>query len=117
MFPEGPEVLWVRQHEHLHPSNIWSTSCGFSGLTPPGHEQRGFAGRKKGRLEATLSRNLAICFSFNLSPVMASVPSTEMTMLVGTLIYLNSVSKEWTNLALTTSVTGLESLSIKGIWK
>ena len=75
-------MLLVRQHEHLHPSSIWSTFCGLSCLTPPGHEQRGFGGRKKGRLEATLSRNLAVCFSFNLSPVIASVSSTEMTMLV-----------------------------------
>jgi hypothetical protein len=54
---------------------------------------------------------------FNLSPVMASVLSTEMTMLVGINIYLNSVSKEWTILALSVSVMGFESLSIKGIWK
>ncbi len=108
-------MLLVRQHEHLHPSSIWSTCCRLSDLTPPGHEQLGFGGRKKVRLEATLSRNLAVCFSFNLSPVMASVPSTEMTMLVGTLIYLNSVNKEWTNLALSVSVMSFESLSNKGI--
>jgi len=110
-------MLLARQHEHLHPSIIWSTFCGLNCPTTPGHEQKGFGGRKQGRLEATLSKNLAVCFLFNLSPVMASVLSTEMTMLVGINIYLNSVSKEWTILALSVSVMGFESLSIKGIWK
>jgi hypothetical protein len=39
--------------------------------------------------KATLSRNLIVCFSSSLSPVMATATSTEMSMSVGTLsIYL-----------------------------